>query len=672
MYYDPIKNSVGVYFKEGTFRSKTRNYIVGPGAMAKAAIKSKRRTAKSRAGRSTPAKRRTTKTKSKATTTRKASNSHVSVVYFHGMGSQRRHEELSRLVDSLDIFTDDLPRIRGGPNEMLRAIKPCIEPSRVPKAGDVTYVELRYINLTGAGAPSGDFRFYEAYWAPVMADYSAWWQVFKWMWRRVFRPVQTAFSRWRDRQRLRRAALLGLRDRRRGWPEGCATSDFKQLLDAYHDFEGPEARRDYPRGRFRDFIAFLEARHKSDPDRLAILHLLAKKWRRAYASSETSNAFFLFTLALGLVMGIAVSAGLVMLLLESISPLPIVEKLVGEGFGALANFVEPTWTNVFSLLVSLAGLLGLTRFLSKYMGDVELWTTYEETNTKHKNRREVIKLGAGVLRHVLEDPECRRVVVVSHSLGTSVAQDCLLSLTRHNLARNKSNPIAGPIPLEKIRHFVTLASPIDKVQYFFESYTSDHHRYNRVVEELRGDIGGPPFAKNGKPHIHWVNYWDRADIISGSLESPSNSEKSTLRVDNVHTSNLYFPDPGASHSAYFQNRRVIGHLFDMIFRNKYSFANVPRNARRAPICSRAFIGPGVYHARPIYLLALATTLPYLALFCALPTIYPVLAGLIPILPVTSQWADLIASWSFAILVAVSVFLGLGYLAGRSLGHRDPL
>jgi hypothetical protein len=101
--------------------------------------------------------------------------------------------------------------------------------------------------------------------------------------------------------------------------------------------------------------------------------------------------------------------------------------------------------------------------------------------------------------HVLNDPTCERVTIVAHSLGTSIAHDALLALTRRNRAHQAGDPIAGPVPLKKIEHFVTMGSPIDKIEYFFESYSSSSHRYKRVIEALRGDIGTPPFSRNGKP-----------------------------------------------------------------------------------------------------------------------------------------------------------------------------
>jgi hypothetical protein len=163
--------------------------------------------------------------------------------------------------------------------------------------------------------------------------------------------------------------------------------------------------------------------------------------------------------------------------------------------------VTANWKTALGLAVSLASYLKLTKFLTDYLGDVEAWATYEETDEKYERRAKVIAIGTDVLTQVLGDERCDRAVLVAHSLGTTVAHDTPFSILRNNRARNNEDPIKGPTPLLKIEHFVTLGSPIDKIEYFFESYRSPFHRYRRVVEYLSGDISTEPFCRNGKPFI---------------------------------------------------------------------------------------------------------------------------------------------------------------------------
>ena len=261
------------------------------------------------------------------------------------------------------------------------------------------------------------------------------------------------------------------------------------------------------------------------------------------------------------------------------------------------------------------------------------------------------------MSHVLQDPDCERVVVISHSLGTAVAHDTLLEMARYNRARTNTNYIQGPIPLYKIRHFITLGSPIDKIQYLFESYKTRYHRYRRVVEDLRGDIGEVPFSKNRAPYIHWINYWDEGDIISGALHSPISSKNFLQRVDNVHISNLFFPNPGKSHGAYFHHRRVIGDLSDIIFLNAYNFANAALEPHQGYDYSRLYLGPGDAVGKTKTYALLAITLPWLLLISL------------------SFWFvnSLAAARVAGVLVAgVLGLLVYGYLNGLRRGHRQPL
>jgi hypothetical protein len=244
-------------------------------------------------------------------------------------------------------------------------------------------------------------------------------------------------------------------------------------------------------------------------------------------------------------------------------------------FASLAAEALATWKTALGLATALATFLGLSRFLTNYLGDVEAWATYEETDEKYERRAKFIDIGTDILAQVLGDERCDRAVLISHSLGTSVAQDTLLSILRNNRARKPEDPMAGPIPLRKIEHFITLGSPIDKIEYFFESYLSKFHRYRRIAEYLRGDIGREPFCRHNRPHIHWINFWDDGDPVSGALHSPTGHEGFVQRVDNVQVASLAFPNPVASHLAYFLNRDVIRWIFEVIFKRARSFQTAP-------------------------------------------------------------------------------------------------
>ncbi len=530
---------------------------------------------------------------------------HISVIYFHGMGSQRRYEETSRLIDAVDTYLRNAWRNRREALGILRKIDPVGEVSRVDPDRTVTYIGTTYIPphlLDGSPQAQGiaredgtgekvEVRFYEAYWAPIMAGASSPFRVVQWLLSQVGRPWQTIRTVWRERQRLRRSALARLRGEPTKWPpgtddgDGKRDGDFEHLLAAYAEFDNNAHIDDYPEGTFEQFLTFIRRHNAHDEPTRERLCALANRWRTYYRNTELKTLFYVVTIFVGLV---AMTAWLMISTYEA--TLFFIETKVNGSFVeqvmAYLRLLLDRDHNPMAVLgpiIALFLIFKSNRFLVDYLGDVEAWATYEETNGKHARRREVIDLGTDLITHVLKDENCERAMIVSHSLGTSIAHDTLLSLARRTkvdartaaLGRGDTsggNPMAYPVPLERLRHFVTIASPIDKINYFFESYRSIYRRYVRVVESLRGDISDIPFSRSRmKPHIHWVNYWDEADWISGALHSPTGREAAQNSVDNVHINNLAFPLPGKAHSAYFGNRRLIGDIFDMAYLGDHSF-----------------------------------------------------------------------------------------------------
>lgn len=577
------------------------------------------------------------------------SSGYVATVYFHGMGEQRRHEEISRMIDALDIYAHN-------PNEgvTLQRIRPRLEVPRGLLKNDVSYIRVVHsFRDADAARHYKSHRFYECYWAPVTAGGSPALDVIKWLARQICAPISMLTSPWRSRQRLRRAAFHRMWSRRSKHEE---PGDLKKILASYDEFEGPDARNGFPSGKFCDFIAFMNKKFKGEPDTCKRLEKLANCWRWSFIRSELFNLFVLLTLALAIVIGVVAATVFMLALIKILSP-----QLAGilssmPGGEALNSMLVPNWKNASALTLVLAGLFGITSFLSNYLGDVQLWTTYEETDEKYVKRREILDRGFQLLMHVLKDDYCKRVVVIAHSLGTSIALDSLLEAARYNRARNIGHEMKGPLPLEKIEHFITMGSPIDKVHYFFESYLGKYHRYIRVVDEMRGDIGTVPFANNRKPHVHWINFWDQGDIISGPIESQTNKGMPDLQVDNVHANSYLFPSPGASHSGYFKSRFVIGHIFSAIFEGKYRFSKLTVVQGKGRDYNSAKLGPGAFKSIPRFCQYLVMALPWMILLvCVL-----FLSG-------CNLYHRVIS-----ICFAIAVSLGLLWFVGVVKGHLDEI
>jgi hypothetical protein len=449
-------------------------------------------------------------------------------------------------------------------------------------------------------------RFYEAYWAPIAAGGVPRLQVVKWMFAQVPKPLGAMFTPWRHRARLRRSALqsLDLPPAEHGEPDLS-----QDLSAAYSAYDRDNAREQAPDGHFDGFLRLLDRmypepgtpqaagvppRQHRDAAYRKELRDAAKRWRRRSLRDEWGNLAVLATLAV-VVLGV--------IGLTALTTLWAALALRGQSTADLE--IEFLWENR-ELLLTGAGLLllvpGITGFLQGYLGDVMLWATYEETNVRYRVRKEIMETVRSCLRHVLDDPWVERVVIVSHSLGTSVAVDAILREGRDLRALRGQEHRDRLRALRKITHVVTYGSPIDKIHYLFEEAGESGHRYNRVVEDLRGDLGSEPFGNNnGQRWIHWVNFWDKADIISSSLESPCNADFPHLRVDNVQVPGDALPSPGTAHTRYLDRCEVLDGLTEIITRR-----TTGRHAPMAnpPLLSPSF-GPGSGHwwVRPVQVFA---------------------------------------------------------------------
>lgn len=598
---------------------------------------------------------------------------YTAVIYVHGIGSQRRYEESARLIDRLDQFLGAQTDISGG---ILRKIKPKVEVNRAqPNGKPVTYIGAS-LTPKDPGAALGDVRFYECYWAPLMAGEKSALGVLQWIALQALRPFKTLRAPWNEMHRLRRAALADLCERDPA-AAGAEPQDWEDLLQIYDRFDKLEVQQGPEAGGFEAFLAFIPVAmsrpgQSADPATVARLSSLACAWRAHYRRTEWQNGMVLITMLLALLL-----AGLALLWLVhwGLAALGAFSQALGADSPlgqALASYLKPGWAQALTV----AGFVVTAWFgwfLTDYLGDVEVWTTYEETNEKNKARAAVIEACTGLMQHVLADgvvdglgnanPQgrCERVVVIAHSLGTSVAHDALLELRKCNKVAGHSEEMIGAFYLKLISHFITMGSPIDKINYFFETVRSKSHRYLRVVEELRGDIGTAPFSLNAgvhaKPWVHWINFWDQADVISGPLASPTGRKSLANQVDNVHVPRLAFPNPGAAHLAYFGNVRVLRIIAAVIFHNDYAFAALPVLAGKGRDYRAAWQGPGLPRGRYRLWFCLALILPWLAGFAA------VAAGFGAARP--ALWA--LGGLAFGISVLV-----LGWLLAKLIPPADAI
>jgi hypothetical protein len=582
------------------------------------------------------------------------SNPHTAVLYFHGMGSQRRYEEISRLIDCLDRYSYANKERTGS----LHEIRPEIEASQNDPGEEVTCIRTKHVISTAPVEQASDVEgstpearkrhpkeawFYEAYWAPLTAGGVPSLDVLRWLLKQIPYPIQAIFTPWRLRARLRRSYLFGLRSRLQSELQEDAV--FRSVLADYDTFENRQSWRKYPRGRFRDFLSYIKSQHEGDK-RLPLFIKLAKKWRRSYYFAQAGFLFLLITIALSAILAVLATIWLVVSGFHLVSGLTL---------GIPSATLQPSWSNVSAIIGGFATVIGVNAFLRDNLGDVQIWSTYSETDRKYKKRHEILSSTTTLLRHILSDERCQRLVIVAHSLGTAIALDSLLEIARRDRLRPQSN-LCG-LRIDKIDIFITVGSPIDKIHYFFESHAAKYSGYSHLVESLRGDIGTAPFAKNGKPQVHWINVWDSADIISGSLETPANRRRAELVIDNVEVASCGFPLPGKSHSAYFEHRRVVALLFDAIYGDQLSFSKAPLVEGLGYNYDSIRVEPGSGLRRTRIFQGFAVAVPWLILAAVLSHV-----SVNPLVELRLE----------QIVGAVCGFLGIGFIVSAPWRHRSPI
>jgi len=183
------------------------------------------------------------------------------------------------------------------------------------------------------------------------------------------------------------------------------------------------------------------------------------------------------------------------------------------------------WLLTCLLATGIALLLPLfLNLMRDYAGDVAYYVTSDRTPVARRSRYDIRKNAARLLHELLRDPAYDQVVVVGHSLGTVIAFDALNELSREVRQENA----LSAVQLGKLSGLLTLASPLDKVAYFFREQTEDdaalHAQllsYLHPTKRLSSRRDDGPYRMAGYEvpfrRLRWINVHAPADVISDPL-----------------------------------------------------------------------------------------------------------------------------------------------------------
>jgi pimeloyl-ACP methyl ester carboxylesterase len=574
---------------------------------------------------------------------------YTALVYVHGIGEQQRYLELARLIERLERYAAWYETDSDGHGEITRVTTDS-ERDRIREGSRRTYLRIH--------RGKTEVRAYEGYWAPYTAGGRSARKVARWILRQWPAPLRGLKGLLRDgfhlRHRRHIAMLYECVERRRP-RHRFPIRVVSRLLQVYHDFIEEKARSE-----LHDSVKSFENYCEEKDRRVA---RLAQSWR-SYVIRRDLVIFLVLTSIV--VSGLLLVASLAALVLRTLDLMPepirahiMTLAAVGSGQNASGPSAFEWWQAVQVVLLAFL-FAGGGRFLARYLGDVQVWATYQETEQDYRVRAQILKEIHDLLLHILEDEQCERMVIVGHSLGTAIAFEALIALGQHN------ETFGTPKKIDRIDHFITLGSPIDKIHYFFTYDVNTSPRFERTIERLRGDLANPPFAipdpaacwcRRSRPHLHWINIYDRADIIAGALHSPSASRCAAHRVDNLALALLRLRAPGRSHLAYFDDWRVLQILYGAIFDGQYAFARAPKRLSHGRNTEAMFLAREGEHCSWLPVLhGFVLTLPWLALLAWVMA----RVGLAPAITTAAIWL---------ILGIFLIILVIEWLPGRP---RHPL
>lgn len=478
---------------------------------------------------------------------------YTAVLSVHGIGRHRRHANAGALLAALEAVasTNDHRDLH-----TIIKVKPGVEPPRDARlTADVPMLRLRKAQRHHKKLfVGGSYRIYEVNWSPATRERLPIRSMMRWSIALLAATLRRDPSSWLSWPRLRLARLRLASEQAHSSGERHA---FAVLASAYRNYRGSlgaqHRRSSAAKPSFGDFVAFAKTHAKTAATPEA-LDAAARSWRDTVMPAERSVRS----------AGRRALAGLAILTLTVIASLA--PSIADAGLSGAFAAVTQAGLGLALLACLVVGL----RFLTTIFSDVRYWTALSENDGHHETRNDILDRTVAMIRHLVSDPDCTRVVIVSHSLGTAIAYDALRAIGMHNLARKGVS--AEQVRIRKLDVLITMGSPIDKLSLLFETTESESFREELLRDDLRGDLTEEPFWVGDRQRIKWINFWDPADPISDPLKGPLGTKPLGDRfretsIENVRVVNTKIQSATASHTGYLANAEVAGRIFNEIFRS---------------------------------------------------------------------------------------------------------
>ena len=172
----------------------------------------------------------------------------------------------------------------------------------------------------------------------------------------------------------------------------------------------------------------------------------------------------------------------------------------------------------------------LQSFFVNFFGDVQIYTTQDQNSDFYALREAILTTVTGTIGQAMSQRNANgersydRVVILAHSLGSSIAMDALIRLYTLKEQAKALDPNDGLVEdFTSIRAFVTFGSSLEKTRYFFDVQRPS---ISQAALEFQNDQYGVLFTQDvttlnypNEPErgIYWTNLWYLEDPIANEI-----------------------------------------------------------------------------------------------------------------------------------------------------------
>lgn len=457
----------------------------------------------------------------------------TALIHVHGIGQQERFHEIGKLTDALKKWWQlNLPD-----QKFEFDVKYEITHSEVQDE-TISYFQIKVDH----DHKQHFIDIYEVYWAPLAGRGPSDISIIFWIIKNVLIPIKRMASDWNQYHYIRSSTLQHMKRKDKCVQNSVITkSEVQQLIKLYDYFYNRD-QHSYG-SKFKDFLQLIKDQNNIDNQRL--IHI-AKAWRARYAVGEIGNFIIVIGIGFG-VFGIILAA---VVFVRTIA--------FPEGSFNYFTAIEPVTKKLYiaSFSLALIYIFFIRRYIREWLGDVKIWVTHQETASNYSIRKNILNNARQTFSHVIRKYNGlnNRTIVLGHSLGSTIAYETLLSLSEDQLTNDTFK-----LALNKISHFFTYGSPIDKIHYFFEARSAKDNTKSNALQHIREKP--IDYLLNQSNHqMQWLNFHDHGDAIGGPLETPRLPGQMSS-IDNIYTPNAYFPTIITNHAEYTNNNHMLTYLW---------------------------------------------------------------------------------------------------------------